>query len=112
MFYSFYSKKPKNYEILYFYLFTDLFTMTMKIHVLKLQQPFLNDVCFNRKEFELRKNDRDFKVGDYLILVEYPCENPRYIFKIIKYILYGGVYGLADGFVILGLKDVPNVDYF
>lgn len=86
--------------------------MTMKIHVLKLTQPFFNDVFFNRKDFELRKNDRDYKVGDYLKLVEYPSENPRYIFKVIKYILYGGVYGLADGYVILGLKDVSNVENF
>ena len=84
----------------------------MKMHVLKLQQPYFNDVFFNRKEFELRKNDRDFKIGDRLTLVEYPSENPRYIFKEIKYILYGGLYGLADGYVILGLKDVTNVEYF
>lgn len=104
--------KPKNYEILNFYLFTDLFTKAMKVHVLKLTQPFFNDVFFNRKEFELRKNDRDYKIGDSLKLVEYPSDNPRYVFKVIKYILYGGAYGLADDYVILGLDDLPNVEYF
>ena len=79
----------------------------MKIHELKLQQPFFDDVFFNRKDFEVRKNDRDFKIGDRLKLVEYPSDKPRFVLKDIKYILQGGQYGIEKGYVVLGLKDVP-----
>lgn len=78
----------------------------MKLHELKLQQPFFDDVYYNRKDFEVRKNDRDFKVGDRLKLIEYPSENPKCILKEIKYILDGGQHGIEPGYVVLGLKDV------
>lgn len=39
-------------------------------HELKLVQPFFNDVFTGKKKFEIRKNDRDFKIGDELILKE------------------------------------------
>ncbi len=82
----------------------------MKLHELKLQQPFFDDVYYNRKDFEVRKNDRDFKVGDRIKLIEYPSENPKCVLKDIKYILDGGQHGIESGYVVLGLKDVPNVE--
>ena len=78
----------------------------MKLHELKLQQPFFDDVYYNRKDFEVRKDDRDFKIGDRLKLIEYPSENPKYVLKDIKYILEGGQHGIESGYVVLGLKDV------
>lgn len=78
----------------------------MKVHELKLQQPFFDDVFFNRKDFEVRKNDRNFKVGDRLKLIEYPSENPKYVLKDIKYILKGGEFGIEPGYVVLGLKEI------
>ena len=80
----------------------------MKIHELKLQQPFFDDVYYNRKKFEVRKNDRNYKVGDRLKLVEFPSENPRYVLKDIEYILEGGQYGIEKDYVVLGLKEIPN----
>lgn len=76
----------------------------MKLHRLKLQQPFFGDVYCGRKNFEVRKNDRDFKVGDRLMLVEYPSEDLRFVFREIEYILIGGQHGIASGYVVLGLK--------
>lgn len=76
----------------------------MKLHILKLQQPFFDDVYCGRKDFEVRKNDRNFEVGDRLKFIEYPSENPRFIFRDIKYILDGGKYGIASDYVVLGLK--------
>ena len=85
----------------------------MDIHELKLQQPFFDDVFYNRKEFEVRKNDRDFKVGDRLKLIEFPFKDKqKYVLKDIKYILQGGVFGVENGYVILGLKDIPNSNPF
>ena len=82
--------------------------LDMKIHELKLQQPFFDDVYYNRKKFEVRKNDRNYKVGDRLKLVEFPSENPRYVLKDIEYILEGGQYGIEKDYVVLGLKEIPN----
>ncbi len=42
-----------------------------KIHDLKTIPPFYKDVENGLKTFEVRKNDRDFKVGDCLVLQEY-----------------------------------------
>lgn len=77
----------------------------MKVHKLKLQQPFFDDVFYNRKEFEVRKNDRDFKIGDRLQLLEVVEEgNPqRFVLKDIKYILNGGQYGIDKDYIVLGL---------
>lgn len=80
----------------------------MKVHKLKLLQPFFDDVFFNRKEFEVRKNDRDFKVGDRLQLIEVVegGNSQRYVLKDIKYILMGGQYGIDKDYVVLGLKEI------
>ncbi len=43
----------------------------MKTHHLKTIQPYF-DRCWNQtKTFEIRKNDRDFQVGDEIFLQEY-----------------------------------------
>ncbi|WP_282798853.1 DUF3850 domain-containing protein [Lactococcus lactis] len=48
----------------------------MKTHELKLDIKYFNDVESGKKNFEIRKNDRDFKVGDILELKAY--ENGMY----------------------------------
>ncbi|HCM34145.1 DUF3850 domain-containing protein [Chryseobacterium sp.] len=81
----------------------------MDIHILKLEQPFFNHVFYNKKEFEVRKNDHDFKIGDRLKLVEVvptPLEPKRFVIKEIKYILKGGQHGIDKDYVILGLKEI------
>jgi len=40
----------------------------MKTHELKLDIKYFDDVKSGKKNFEIRKNDRDFKVGDILEL--------------------------------------------
>lgn len=42
-----------------------------KVHHLKTWPEFFDDVVSGRKTFEIRKNDRDFKVGDEVILEEF-----------------------------------------
>ena len=42
-----------------------------KIHELKCWPEFFLPLKERTKEFELRKNDRDYKVGDYLLLREF-----------------------------------------
>jgi len=43
----------------------------MKVHELKTVQPFFDQVADGSKKFELRKNDRDYKWGDILVLREW-----------------------------------------
>ena len=38
----------------------------VKMHTLKIQEPFFYDVLTGVKKAELRKNDRDFRVGDLI----------------------------------------------
>jgi len=42
----------------------------MKIHNKKLIQPYFDDVWNGNKTFEIRKNDCDYQIGDFLILHE------------------------------------------
>ena len=76
-------------------------------HELKIIPEFFSPLLFQDKNFELRKNDRDFKVGDKLKLNEWNPETKeytsRYAYKTITYILQGGVYGLAPDYCILSL---------
>ena len=47
----------------------------MKTHELKTVQPHFNNILLGWKTFEIRKNDRDFKNGDTVILKEYDAQN-------------------------------------
>ncbi|MGO3604927.1 MAG: DUF3850 domain-containing protein [Enterococcus malodoratus] len=48
----------------------------MKIHELKLNTDYFSAVEAGRKRFEIRKNDRDYQVGDLLALSSF--ENGSY----------------------------------
>lgn len=77
-----------------------------KVHDIKIGKEFFEDVKNNVKTFELRKNDRDYKVGEILELHEYEAgeETGRTCRKLIVYMLKEFT-GLQDGYCILGLKD-------
>ncbi|MBN3945059.1 MAG: DUF3850 domain-containing protein [Nostoc sp. NMS7] len=47
----------------------------MSTHNLKTWMPFYQDVIDGRKTFELRKNDRNYQVGDILNLIEVDPSN-------------------------------------
>lgn len=85
-----------------------------KIHVLKIWPEFYLQMRLGDKNFELRKNDRDYKVLDTIILREYRPGDGIYTGRIlqttIKYILHadGFAAGLKPGYVILALTQ-PNL---
>lgn len=83
------------------------------IHELKTINPYFDDVFYNRKNFEVRKNDRDYKVGDRLKLIEHDSNvaRPRYVLKDIQYILPGGQYGIDPEYVVLGLKETFPISF-
>ena len=77
-------------------------------HDLKISKEYYQDVLLRFKTFELRRNDRDYKVGDILLLNEYDINDLKYtgrkLKRVITYILKGGNYGLDENFVIMGIK--------
>lgn len=79
--------------------------MTRKLHELKTLPKFFNLVCSDTKNFEVRKDDRDFKEGDKLILKEFDGEKytGRTAIRTIGYILDDIEY-CKEGYVILGFK--------
>lgn len=80
-----------------------------KVHDVKLGATFFDDVKTGRKTFELRKNDRDYKEGDTIVLHEYKdgTTTGRTITKKIVYMLEDFT-GLEDGYCILGLGEVEE----
>ena len=83
----------------------------MKVHTLKTIQPYFNDIISQRKNFELRQNDREFQEGDLLCLQEYDDKFHTYsglvAHRKVSYILEGGIYGLEEGYCVMGLELVP-----
>ncbi len=77
------------------------------IHELKCWKEYFKEIISGRKNFEIRKNDRDFQKGDTLILLEYDHIAKEYTgrscHKYVTYILPGGGFGLEHGFVIMSI---------
>ena len=82
-------------------------------HELKILPKWFEDVKFGLKNFEIRKNDRDYKVGDRLILKEWDGEHytGAFIEKRVGYVYCGnGEYGVEEGYCILGLYPYNTVN--
>lgn len=97
----------------------------MKLHELKIKHEYLIEVVMGRKTFELRKNDRDYQIGDLIHFVEvcdipyvYDYErnkivnkqvvrefkdNPNNLFKITYVLKNVPQYGLDKDYCILGI---------
>ena len=74
-------------------------------HELKTYTKYFQETIEGNKPFEIRKNDRDFQVGDVLILKEW--DNIKYsgreIGVVVRYVLRDFI-GLQEGYVALGLQ--------
>lgn len=83
------------------------------VHQLKCASNYFADVVSGKKTFEVRKNDRNFHVGDYLALnelTEHKCnakgehkETGRSALFHVHYILDDPAY-CKEGYVILGIE--------
>lgn len=84
--------------------------MSRKIHRLKTWPGPFKAVKCGLKPFEIRKNDRDYKDGDILVLDEWNPNTGKYttaeapIVRLVTHLLTG--FGLQDGYVALGLDRV------
>ena len=75
-------------------------------HSLKILPKYFNAVVSGDKTFEIRKNDRNFQIGDKLILKEW--DDGGYTGKIIKkeitYILDDDSGYVLQGYVVMGIR--------
>ena len=75
-------------------------------HDLKILPEYFGPVRLNLKNFEIRKQDRDFRPGDTLTLREFDGTQytGRTARRRITYIYSGGLYGVLPGYCIIGMQ--------
>lgn len=80
------------------------------IHDLKILPQYFKEVVSGEKKFEIRKDDRNFSVGDIIDLREF--DNNHYTGNIysvkITYKFDGGSYGIEDGYCVLSIEPIQN----
>lgn len=77
--------------------------MSRQHHYLKCETEYFQAIERGEKKFELRMNDSNFKVGDMVYLQETVngVHTGRELPSVeIQYVLYGGKYGLPEGYCI------------
>lgn len=76
-------------------------------HELKVWPQYFNALINDIKKFEVRRNDRDFKQGDYLRLREWNPDTKEYtgaeVTRHVGFILQGGQFGIEEGFCVMGI---------
>ena len=80
-------------------------------HKLKILPEYFDAICLGNKTFEIRKNDRNFHVGDWLLLKEWNPETGytgHEVLRYVSYILYDWQAGLKDGYCIMALRRGPK----
>ncbi len=76
-------------------------------HYLKTEREYYELSESGIKNFEIRKNDRNFRVGDYIILSEIvngELTGQEHDAGTITYVFEGGKYGLDKDYCIIQLE--------
>jgi hypothetical protein len=91
----------------------------IRVHILKTWTEYYDAITHPslryRKTFEIRKFDRDYRVGDYLWLHDYnPEENDftgRQCFRLVTYLLDKQPFVSEDYVVMALMEDVPSIEF-
>lgn len=76
-----------------------------KVHQIRLAKIYFDDVANGIKTFELRKNDRGYKVGDILEMMEFADgKNTGRTVKVKVTYMLEDYTGIEDGYCIMGTK--------
>lgn len=78
---------------------------------LKLHVEYFDDVLNGRKPFEIRKNDRGYKVNDVLLLKEFNPETETYTGRVVwADVSYITDFKQQDDYVVMGLANVECIN--
>jgi hypothetical protein len=83
-------------------------------HALKTWPGFFDDVMSGKKNFEVRKNDRNYQEGDVLRLEEWMPENEgpggaytgRKFSLLVTSVLRGPILGIREGWCVMGVRAI------
>lgn len=76
-----------------------------KVHQIRLAKPYFDDVVDGIKTFELRKNDRGYKKGDILEMMEFADgKNTGRMVKVLVTYILEDYTGIEDGYCIMATK--------
>lgn len=79
----------------------------MNKHELKILPEYFSAVAKGLKTFEIRKNDRDYQVGDLLDLKEWNGEDFTG-YSVLMQVTYITDYAQVDDYVVLGIEKVRS----
>lgn len=83
-----------------------------RVHELKVWPEFFHHIQNREKPFEIRKNDRDFQVGDRVLLQEYDPEEKIYTgLEQLAEITYMTDFMQPQGYVVMGLKFLSKTKF-
>ncbi len=84
--------------------------MDTRTHHVKCWPRFYKAIDNGTKPFEVRFDDRNYRVGDILIIQEYDPESNYFsgneVSREITYKVNGRAFGIQEGFCVLGLKAI------
>ena len=78
-------------------------------HHLKTWPKYFNEVHWGQKTFEIRRNDRDFRQGDFLALEEWDPETEQFTERVlVRRIgsIVEGEWDIPDGICVMALLPV------
>ena len=79
----------------------------MTIHELKILPEYYKAQVEGKKNFEIRKNDRNYLIGDKLVLKEYDPKTDSFTGQsFVTEITFITDYQQKEGYVVLGTKDL------
>lgn len=79
----------------------------MKIHELKCWSPWFEQVTHETKKFEVRKDDREFEIGDVLHLRLYDPKTKKYQgceCLVFVQVVWRNIVGLEKGYCIMSIQ--------
>lgn len=87
----------------------------MTVHHLKTIEPYYSLVYLGLKTMELRYNDRDFKIGDILVLEQFVDGQLTglHVERLVTNVLTDAKqFGLMDGYCIMSIKPYKPIISF
>jgi hypothetical protein len=77
----------------------------LRVHHLKIYPEFFQAILDGKKSFEIRKNDRDYQIGDRLYLFEFDPATGQNTNRLIeREVTYITDFAQQDGYVVMAIQ--------